>query len=337
MPTLSLILVVSLVATTASESVWRNRRKDPAMMNASAPYTWEIATIASFNDIDGFLLYQMQNALGMRVGNITYVRNANEIHQYIETGIIDLGFMSYDDTLSIALTDNFTGNSAAYPVHGGILSLCGKLDVYANKTRVGIDTDTGYARALRAYLHSVYPNPSDYNKLQWVYAGATNIRAERLSAGAIDATLLNPYFSTEYNTSHPGECVSIANVTGPYQGIVANVNKKWLEDPVNKLGFANWTKTYHKMITNMVAHPNDTIAELATFYNISQALATGTYDALFGSTGLDTSLVFDTQALAGTEKLFSDDTGIKVPTNRWWVIPEARKHKGSHRRHRIRS
>ena len=42
-----------------------------------------------------------------------------------------------------SLQDNDTQIATVWPVHGGVLSLCGDLNFTANKTRVGIDTETG--------------------------------------------------------------------------------------------------------------------------------------------------------------------------------------------------
>ena len=73
-------------------------------------------------------------------------------------------------------------------------SLCGAFDVTGAATRVGIDTDTGYARALRLLLQDRL-GPERYAQLDWIKAGATNLRYQQLLDGQLDATLLNPPFS----------------------------------------------------------------------------------------------------------------------------------------------
>lgn len=107
--------------------------------------------------------------------DVSYVTNAEEAHSDLKTGKADVVFMSYDDTLSIFFQETFSDILAVWPEHGGILSLCGAVDTAQNRTRVGIDTDSGYARALRLYLKQTM-SVADYERITWVYAGATNIR-----------------------------------------------------------------------------------------------------------------------------------------------------------------
>lgn len=78
--------------------------------------------------------------------------------------------MSYDDTLSVALELGFNDTAAVFPIHGGILSLCGEISG-DGAPRVGIDTLTGYARALRFYLNSTL-TAEEYASIDWVFAGA---------------------------------------------------------------------------------------------------------------------------------------------------------------------
>lgn len=68
---------------------------------------------------------------------------------------------------------------------------------------------------LRQYLKRTL-SPEDYAAIQWVYAGATNLRYEQLAAGTINATLLNPPFTSFLDASIP--CQSMEQITGPYQG-----------------------------------------------------------------------------------------------------------------------
>jgi hypothetical protein len=51
--------------------------------------------------------------------------------------------MSYDDTLSMALQENYRDIVAAWPMHGSMMNLCGNIDVAKGLKYVGIDTDTG--------------------------------------------------------------------------------------------------------------------------------------------------------------------------------------------------
>ncbi len=40
---------------------------------------------------------------------------------------------------------------AVLPLHSGMLTVCGHLDLCAGQRKIRIDTDTGYARVLRYY------------------------------------------------------------------------------------------------------------------------------------------------------------------------------------------
>ena len=209
--------------------------------------------ISAFRDICAFILETIGNRGGPGL-DITYVKNADAAHADLMQRRADIVFMSYDDTLSVALQDRYPDIAAFLPVHGGILDLCGRLD-RTGPTRVGIDTDSGYARALRRFLRERLGEPR-YAQLTWVKAGATDLRAERLQAGDIDATLLNPPFSLRPGVSRIATLAG-DDTTSRYQGVVANLNR--------------------------TAH-------------------------------------FDTSALAGTERIFAQDTGIAVPATRTWLM-----------------
>jgi len=185
--------------------------------------------ISAFKDITAFVLESAQENGSINV-EIKYVKNATEAHSDLTEQKADMVFMSYDDTLSIALEDNYFDIIAIMPIHGGMLDFCGNIDISQNKTLVGIDTNTGYARALRAYLKFAY-SPSEYNKLHFTFAGATNLRYTKLLNGEIDATLLNPPYS--YGTGI-NRMIRMSDFLGAYQGVVVNVNKSWLATSNNK-------------------------------------------------------------------------------------------------------
>jgi hypothetical protein len=205
---------------------------------------------------------------------------------------------------------------AVMPVHGGILDLCGNIDLLKNKNRVGIDTDSGYARALRHYLHQHYPLHDDYNSLLWVKAGATNIRYTELLGNNIDATLLNPPYSYETGVNR---MVRLYDAIGDYQGVVVNINKTWLENPANKKRLGDFMSAYYSRILDMKSSALQTIAELEEFYGLSSPEATDVYNRLWQQDGLSLSEQFDVAKLAGTEKLFGNDIHVVVPHQRTWV------------------
>ena len=177
--------------------------------------------ISAFRDITAFIL-DTASRTGLIDVAVNYVKNADEAHADLKTRLADIVFMSYDDTLSLALQERYSDIAAVMPVHGGILDLCGDLDPVRGEAVVGIDTDSGYARALRHYLHGRYPAPEDYARLQWVRAGATNLRYDKLVAGQLDATLLNPPYSLKPGIARQAD---FRGSIGAYQGVVANVNQ----------------------------------------------------------------------------------------------------------------
>ena len=178
--------------------------------------------ISAFKDISAFIFYEAQQRFNLNA-IIYYVKDANEAHSNLRNKSADIVFMSYDDTLSMALDDNYSDIAAIMPVHYGILDLCGSIDVALGQDKVGIDTETGYARALKYYFTQAY-SPADYAKFTFPQIGATNLRYLELIAGTVNATLLNPPFN--YKPGAP-VIVRMYDKIGPYQGVVANINKSW--------------------------------------------------------------------------------------------------------------
>ncbi|HYN78697.1 MAG TPA: hypothetical protein VES73_13005 [Lamprocystis sp. (in: g-proteobacteria)] len=276
--------------------------------------------IAAFRDISAFLLETINKdyAVGLQ---ITYVKNADEAHTRLTTQQADIVFMSYDDTLSMAIQEQYREIAAFMPIHGGLLDLCGTLDLAANKNRVGIDTDTGYARALRRYLHDRLPNPDDYRQLVWIMAGATDLRYERLRAQELDLTLLNPPFSYRPDVTRIAALSGNA-VVPRYQGVVANLNTSWLGSPSHRAALAAFITIYRRVLRDLRAHPDDTMAKLVDFYGLSPPIAAAVYARLWAPDGLNATGVFDEGALAQTERIFAADTGLTVPRARTWILAD---------------
>lgn len=74
---------------------------------------------------------------------LKWVKNADEAHADLRSWQADLACMSYDDTLSMALQEDYNDIVAAWPMHGSMMNLCGTVDVAKGFKYVGIDTDTG--------------------------------------------------------------------------------------------------------------------------------------------------------------------------------------------------
>ena len=152
--------------------------------------------------------------------------------------------------------------------------------------------------------------------MQWVYAGATNLRYAKLLNGDIDATLLNVPYSYEKGVSR---IANMYDAIGPYQGVVANLNKSWLNKSVNANRFAKFATGFYGRVQKMKAQPQVTIAELQDYYGIGAAEAADVYNRMFATDGLSLSPDFNLKQLEGTEAYFTADTGISVPQQRAWL------------------
>lgn len=273
--------------------------------------------ISAFKDISAYVLEQTQAALKGRLDvQLKWVKNADEAHSDLRTGKAALASMSYDDTLSLALQENFTQVVAAWPVHGSIMSLCGKIDVASGKVRVGIDTDTGYARMLRQVLKKTL-SPADYAAIKWVYAGATNLRYEKLAAGELDATLLNAPFTSFLPASV--SCQAFYKLTGPIQGTVGNIRRSELTNRQERQLLSTFLGAFKQATWAMRNNPAAAKAGLAKFYNVTDAVADKIYGTLWGVDGIQTSFCFEYDRLANVESIFNADTGIPIPAKRFWV------------------
>lgn len=275
--------------------------------------------IFAFKDISAFILETIQKDHVFNL-EITYVKNADEAHEALRQHQADIVFMSYDDTLSMALENKYNDIVAFMPIHGGMLDLCGNFDLTANNNRVGIDTNTGYARALRKYLRNYFANAQDYQQLVFVMAGATNIRYEKLRENQIDVTLLNPPFSYRPDV-HPISPLTLNQIIPYYQGVVANLNKSWWDKVEHQQSLRKFIKIYQKIITYMQENREETISKLTEFYHLTQPVSSAIYSRLWMADGLNTKIEFNEQALAETEVIFAHDTSINVPPLRTWILP----------------
>lgn len=267
--------------------------------------------ISAFKDIVFFILEPIKNNLGIHVN---YVKNAEEAHHDLRDHRSDIVFMSYDDTLSMALQDKYTDIAAIMPVHGGILDLCGTIDLKKDVIITGIDTPTGYARLLKSYLKHIYPQ--DFDKFDWVLAGATNIRFEKLKECSLDITLLNPPFSYDPIIT---KIMNMYDFISEYQGVVMNVNQSNLQDPSQRVKIKNFIHNFHQRITGLKNDSEKSISELASFYRISLSEAKLIYARLWQPDGLSQTSRFEEMRLVHTENIFSQDTGIKIPAKRTWL------------------
>lgn len=274
----------------------------------------DVIKISAFKDISAFILDTMQKNENINL-DVHYVKNADEAHTDLTEKRSDLVFMSYDDTLSLALEDKNANIVAVMPIHGGILDFCGAIDIAAGKTTIGIDTDTGYARGLRSLLKEKYGG-SQYPLLRFDFAGATNIRYEKLLDKKIDATLLNPPYSFKTGIGHISRLIDIF---GAYQGVVVNVNRSWIADERHQRLLQAFSERYYKTVREIKSNPERTIKNLQNFYSITYEEAKNSYERLWEADGLSLTPSFDEKALYQTEQIFSKDTNQPIPSKRTWI------------------
>lgn len=158
---------------------------------------------------------------------------------------------------------------------------------------------------------------ADYQAVQWVYAGATNLRYEKLVAQAINATLLNPPFTTFVRSAVP--CDPFYTHTGPIQGSVGNVHQSALLDPYRSALIRRFFDCYKRATLDMRDDKAGAVAGLSDFYNVTSDVAEDIYSRLWGVDGLSTSFCFEPTRLSTSEAIFAQDTGLNVPRLRWWV------------------
>ena len=290
--------------------------------STNMPNSPQELNISTFKNISAFVLETAQNAHLIKA-NIKYVKNAKKAHSDLIESKTDLVFMSYDDTLSMAIENDCNQIAAVAPIHGGILSLCGEINLTQNKTKIGIDTNTGYARALRFHLHQLYPTDLEYNQLHWLFEGATNLRVIDLLNGETDASLLNPPYSYKNGVAR---MIKMSEAIGNYQGVVINLNKAWLANPSNAANLAEFIRDYYQRVNEIQANPTKTILKLVNYYGISASEASNTHARLWESDGLSLSSVFNQAELRGTQSIFSWDRKRAIPESCNLLLQQVTKH-----------
>ena len=162
-----------------------------------------------------------------------FVKNADEAHRIALEGPLPVVGMSLDDLLDCTVS----GHPAAGDlrilagVHRGFLQLVAAPGIARiadlKGRRVAVDTDTGYARALYAMLARAGLDVR--RDLDIVYAGATNLRYEKLMARDFDATLLGAPFTRLAIDQGFRPLTSVIEALGGYQAIVLVARRPWLD------------------------------------------------------------------------------------------------------------
>lgn len=162
-----------------------------------------------------------------------FVRDADEAHRRALDGVNPIVGMSLDDLLTCATSDHPRAHDlvAIAGVHRGFLQLVVQPDVARvaglRHRRVAVDTDTGYASALFEILarHGL-EREGDFDV---VYAGATNLRYEKLRRGEFEGTLLGAPFTVQARRRGYRPLVSVPEALGGYQAVVLVAARAWLD------------------------------------------------------------------------------------------------------------
>ncbi|MEW6258062.1 MAG: hypothetical protein AB1592_19075 [Pseudomonadota bacterium] len=162
-----------------------------------------------------------------------FVRDADEAHRIALEGPDPIVGMSLDDLLVCRRMSHPAASElvAFCAVHRGFLRLMSAPGLTRiadlRGRRIAVDTDTGYAAALFEILRREgLARGRDY---EVVYAGATNVRFQKLVAGGFDATLLGTPFSRLAQARGFNALGRVVDALGGYQAIVLCGRRSWLD------------------------------------------------------------------------------------------------------------
>lgn len=168
----------------------------------------------------------------------SFVKDADEAHEIAFRGTPPVVGMSLDDLIDCSRQDRQdAGELVAFAgVHRGFLQLIAAGDIASIRDlkgkRVAVDTDTGYASALFAMLRREgLERDRDY---EVVYAGATNLRYEKLLGGGFDATLLGAPYTRLAMRREFRSLGTVIEAMGGYQGVVLVAHRAWLAGNAGK-------------------------------------------------------------------------------------------------------
>lgn len=161
-----------------------------------------------------------------------FVANADEAHQDLLQGRYPVVAMSLDDVISLSQSNDPNASQVVFfgAVHRGFLQLMARPEINSiadlrGKT-VAVDTTTGYAAGLFAILRENGLEPG--RDVNIVFAGATNVRYEKLVAGQFDATLLGTPFTVLAKQQGFHSLARPIDLLGGYQGVVFATLRPWL-------------------------------------------------------------------------------------------------------------
>lgn len=162
-----------------------------------------------------------------------FVKDADDAHERLLAGTNPIVGMSLDDVISLSESGDPRAADLVVigGVHGGFLQLMAEPRIDSAEqlrgTSVAVDTDTGYASALFEILRRAgLERGTDYSV---VYAGATNVRYDKLLSGEFAATLLGAPFTDLAASKGYNSLGSVSRELGSYQGVVLVSKRSWLD------------------------------------------------------------------------------------------------------------
>jgi ABC-type amino acid transport substrate-binding protein len=161
-----------------------------------------------------------------------FVKDADEAHRIAFEGPNPIVGMSLDDLIECSRTSHpNAGQLVAFSgVHRGFLHLMATPEIKSvadlKGKRIAVDTDTGYASALFEILRRNGLKRGRDSEV--VYAGATNLRYEKLLRGEFDATLLGAPFTRLAMRQGYNSLGTVIDALGGYQAVVLVASRAWL-------------------------------------------------------------------------------------------------------------
>ncbi|BAQ65635.1 ABC transporter substrate-binding protein [Geminocystis sp. NIES-3709] len=249
--------------------------------------------------------------------SIKFTKNADQTHDMLltNTSNYDIILMSYDDYLfckdqAKMSSQNLQSPLVLIPIHDGFLSLVTShknINSFSDLkgTKIAIDTSTGYASFLFKILEE---NEININDIDIVFAGATDLRYEKLLNKEFDATLLGVPFT--YMAQEKG-CKIISNLSEnrKYAGQVATINALIFSEKFNSI--MAFKKAFNDILVYLWDHQNkDNIKTYLTdiFGSLSSQIQENIYERLTDKkNGYCWNGFFDNDALILTQILYDQN------------------------------
>jgi hypothetical protein len=232
---LSLCMMVLVLATGAKPAAVCHASAVDNLGTGQAP----AAEVALFRDATEVLFGVAERRRALDPGapwvpRRHFVKDADEAHRIAFEGPNPIVGMSLDDLIECSRSSHQNaGQLVTFAgVHRGFLHLMAAPEIKSvsdlKGKRIAVDTDTGYASALFEILRR---NGLERGRdFEVVYAGATNLRYEKLLRGEFDATLLGAPFTRLAMRQGYHSLGTVIDALGGYQAVVLVARRPWLAE-----------------------------------------------------------------------------------------------------------